>query len=514
MFYIFPSQRVHVLFCKAHFAKSAQNYKKNCIYARIEIIFFIFIVFRVLFSLCLLIWIFYCTFASQMKRILFFIVLFAASCIYAIPHYELAYKLSGTGGMLMPDGKVDQWIQRPVLGAQFSVEFLPTGRWHCLQQWNNASIGVGVSYLNLGNESMLGSAVAAFGYMNQPFYNGSHFRIGVRPSVGVAAVNKRYINTLPDGYKPFYQKDGGFKKSNQSIGSILNAYLAMELYMDFPVKHGWEITMSGGWRHISNGSFMHPNAGYNIFGGELGVRYHPETDGKDKTTDNIGQYEAPKPDVPRKLYDGVDKPWAVEISATGGAKQNYYADNQNGQRFYGAATVKMAAYWVPVSIFRVGLGLDAFYDGYYAAVNDEFAPLNPDAPVTYFGKTYLKESKVSNCFRAGISIQPEFIIGNLTAGIHVGFYVYDPIKNLEPYIGKKSFDQGKGAKEMDEAGTPLNRGIFYQYDFADASNYQDGWCYMQFVLKYHVLNHLFVQIGLKTHGVRAEFIDAGLGVSF
>ena len=52
------------------------------------------------------------------------------------------------------------------------------------------------------------------------------------------------------------------------------------------------------------------------------------------------------------------------------------------------------------------------------------------------------------------------------------------------------------------------------YDFTKASNYQDGWCYMQFVLKYHVLDHLFVQLGLKTHGVRAEFIDAGLGVAF
>jgi hypothetical protein len=57
-------------------------------------------------------------------------------------------------------------------------------------------------------------------------------------------------------------------------------------------------------------------------------------------------------------------------------------------------------------------------------------------------------------------------------------------------------------------------GIFYPYDFSQASNKKDGWCYMQFVLKYHVLDNLFVQLGLKTHGVRAEFIDAGIGVAF
>lgn len=412
---------------------------------------------------------------------------------------------------MIADGKVDPWVQRPILGGQFAVEFLPTGRWHCLQQWNNASIGVGATYWNLGNDKMLGSAIVLYGYMNQPFYNGRHFRIGVRPTVGLAAVTKTYANTLPPEY-PLYsiaQKDGKYL-ANWSIGSILNAYLALELYMDFPIKDGWEITLNGGWHHISNGSFMHPNAGYNMALAAIGVRYQPNVrrDKRQSTkelADTTRVYKAPKPDVPRKLYDGVDKPWAVEISATGGVKQNYYRDNYPKMQFFGAASVKAAAYWVPVSIFRIGAGVDAFYDGYYASVSKDYAAANPGAPVTYFGKTYLKESNITNCFRVGISLQPEFIIGHLTAGIHVGFYVFDPIKNLEPYAE---------AKAADEAGTPLNRGVFYSYDFTKASNYEDGWCYMQFVLKYHVLDHLFVQLGLKTHGVRAEFIDAGLGVAF
>lgn len=421
----------------------------------------------------------------------------------ALPHYELAYRVGAGTGMMMPDGKVDQWLQRPLIGGSFSVEFLPTGRWHCLQQWNNASIGVGVRYLNLGNDKTLGSALAAYGYMNQPFYNGTHFRIGVRPTVGLAAVTKTYCNTLPDGVAPYSAAKGSDGKliANWSIGSILNAYLAMELYMDFPIKDGWEITLNGGWHHISNGSIMHPNAGYNMFGGELGVRYAP---GESKVKSQESKVERPEPDVPKKLYDGVDKPWAVEISATGGMKQNYYKDNMNGQKFYGIASLKAAAYWVPVSIFRIGAGIDAFYDGYYSAVNDEYAAENPGAPVTYFDKTYLRTSDVKNCFRVGISIQPEFIIGHLTAGIHVGFYVFDPIKNLEYKEDILTKNEGK----------PYNLGVFYPYDFTQASNKKDGWCYMQFVLKYHVLDNLFVQLGLKTHGVRAEFIDAGLGVAF
>lgn len=444
-----------------------------------------------------------------MRKAFFFILSVFTLSVYALPHYELAYKLSASSGMIMPDGKVDEWLgKRPPIGGSFSVEFLPTGRWKSLQQWNNASIGIGVTYLNLGNDAKLGSAIAAYGYINEPFYNGKHFRIGIRPTVGLAACTKTYRNTF-EGEELY----NGHQGANWSIGSVLNAYLAVQLFMDFPIKDGWEITSDIGWHHISNGSVMHPNSGYNMFFGALGVRYHPEM-----TKGQNTKYEAPKPEVPRRLYEGVTKPWAVEISATGAMRQTYYSDNYGGMQFFGAASIKAAAYWVPIAIFRLGAGVDAFYDGYYRCVSyslPEARAAYPDAPVTYFGKTYLYESNIANCFRVGFSIQPEFMIGKLTAGLHVGFYLYDPIKNLEPY--DKQGDPTKPGYDpnaLHPGDEPFNRGIFYAYDFTKASNYQDGWCYMQFILKYHVLDHLFVQLGLKTHGVRAEFIDAGLGVAF
>ena len=36
-------------------------------------------------------------------------------------HYELAYRLGVGGGMMMPDGKVDQWIQRPLIGGSYAA---------------------------------------------------------------------------------------------------------------------------------------------------------------------------------------------------------------------------------------------------------------------------------------------------------------------------------------------------------------------------------------------------------
>jgi len=420
--------------------------------------------------------------------------------------YELAYRVSGMAGSLIRDDKVDAFIDRPVVGGSFAVEFLPTGRLKSLQQWNNASIGVGATFLNMGNDRMLGQVIAVHGHLNTPFVRLPHFIFGIRPSVGLAFATKTYSNTLPSQYQRYSRiaDDNGKPIANQSIGSVVNAYLALELFMAIPIVNGFDITLSGGWHHVSNGSILHPNGGYNMLNGQLGLRYTPGLDDKHHTKP---LYQAPQPRVPKRLYEDVDKKWDVEVFATGGIKQNYYRDNQDKMQFYGVASIGIAAHWIPLSIFKLGAGIDAFYDGYYSAVSADLIPSGSDQPkhTTWFKKTYLAKSDIKNCFRVGFSLQPEFVIGRLTAGLHIGFYLFDPIKNLEPY---------NEAKKADDNNKSLHRSIFYSYDLANASTKQDGWLYTRFVLKYLCTDHLFVQLGLKTHGVRAEFIDAGLGLRF
>ena len=54
-----------------------------------------------------------------MKKLVSFIFLMVGLQVFALPHYELAYRLSGAGGMIMPDGKVAKWVDRPVLGGLY-----------------------------------------------------------------------------------------------------------------------------------------------------------------------------------------------------------------------------------------------------------------------------------------------------------------------------------------------------------------------------------------------------------
>ena len=403
---------------------------------------------------------------------------------------HIQYRLSGAGGWLNRDDKINGdkdtkglTMDRPfVVGGTFAVEFMPVEKNTGLRQWNNASVGVALTVLDLGQQDYLGQIIAPHAYVNVPLVRLPHFIFGVRPGIGVGFATKTYANTVPSELKwkeyKIPSSDPNYKYqqiANVSIGSIANAWITAGIYMDFPIKKGWSFTLSAAWQHLSNGSIMTPNAGYNMFNGEIGLAYFP-----DEGIDGH-RYVEPMTLVPHKLYEGVKKKWDVEIGIAGGCRSVYYKD----QKWFGVGSFSIAAHWNPVSIFRLGGGIDVFYDGAYSYTGSEF------------GKTYIAESKVANCFRVGVSLQPEMVLGRFSLGYHLGIYLYDPVKNMEPYK-----DAQKG----------LNRGIFYAYDPMKASTYQDGWFYQKLQLKYLCTQHLYVQLGLKLHIMKAEFIDAGLGV--
>ena len=376
------------------------------------------------------------------------------------------------GGAVMPDGKVDKVVDAPnewhapVWGVNVGVDFAPD--WQALKDWNNATIGVGLSYWNMGHE-LLGHAIAPYAYMNIPLVKLPRFELGLRPGIGAAFMTKTYRNTVPEGHL--------FKdviNANECIGSVTNLYFPEVLYMNFPLAKGWSISLAGGWYHISNGSTVQPNSGYNIFGAELGVKKVMEGQTKSDPSDLSDQ------------SDRSDKKWSLSLSGTMGGRQVYYRDQQT----FVVGSMHASAYWHAHPIFRLGGGVDVFYDGAY--IQRE----------THFGKTNLDLAQPSDCWRVGVSVQPEFVVGNFTAGLHVGAYMYDPVKALEP--------------QWREDGLPterLDKPVFYAYDLLNAGSagYPDGWLYTEVVLRYHLPWHMFVQAMMKSHLTKVEFISLGLG---
>ena len=143
-------------------------------------------------------------------------------------------------------------------------------------------------------------------------------------------------------------------------------------------------------------------------------------------------------------------------------------------------------------IFRLGVGADVFYDRAYMPRDTHFQKTNLTAA----------DSGGADCWRVGVSLQPEFVVGDFTAGLHVGAYMYDPVKNLEPYHEAKESETGR-----------LDKPVFYQYDLwkAGSAGYMDGWMYTELVLRYHLPWNVFVQAMMKSHLTKVEFISLGLG---
>ena len=428
-----------------------------------------------------------------MKRYILFWLLVLAACSMSAG-VPVQWRASATAGGILPGSVIEPWIgNRPVLGAEVAVEFLPDGRLEALQWYNNASVGLAFTALDLTNTAMLGQALATYAYLNVPFVRRRHFVFGIRPGVGLAFVTRNYYNTTTEAerFTSLHRADGS-PIGNGGSGSFTNAFFNTALYMEFPIKNGFSVSLSGGWYHISNGSIRQPNSGFNMLNGSLGLTWQPAYD----------RYTAPETLVPKGLYDG--KRWDVELSVSGGLRQAYYLDNRQGDRFFGVGAIGVSAHWRPWSIFKIGGGVDLFYDDYYRSVSREYAASAGDAFVTSFGKTLLAESNVANCFRLGLSLQPEFVLGGFTLGLHLGMYLFDPVRNLEPYKDAKS------------AGGNLKRPLLYAYDVFRAGDggYMDGWLYTRVVMKYRVTRHLFVQFGVKAHMVKVEFFDAGLGIAF
>lgn len=437
-----------------------------------------------------------------MKRTIYILLLltlatplFAARQDSAKHKLDMDYRVSFRGGVMTNDLFGNDKLKKfcpyvnPTLGGEFAIAFHPD--WQALHEWNDASVGVALSAYYLGNNEKLGYAIAPYAFLDVPLVRVPHFILGLRLGLGVAFLTKTYFNTVPEGHA--YKDMGGNTpetRANECIGSVFNFHFPEAIYLEFPIKNGWTITAGGGWYHFSNGSTIQPNTGYNIFAGELGVRYVPTTNAE------------PRP-CWTKNPDSRKKNWEVEIAWAGAPRQVYYRDQQT---FFGF-TLQAAAYWRAHNVFRLGGGVDVFYDNSYMPRE------------TKFGKTNVAAANPNgaDCWRLGISLQPELVVGKLTCGFHLGMYLLDNVKSLEPGTAD---DQAKYLTEEQRAEYAatgrVTKGIVYAYDLGNAGQggHPDGWLYTQLVLRYHLPYHIFIQGNMKSHLSKVEFICLGLGAYF
>jgi len=407
-----------------------------------------------------------------MKKLVIFLI-FIAPLFALSAQQENQYMLKAGfiyGKIFKHTKHLQEIVQGPTMGFELDYEMLTyneTKEWH--RYFNHPVIGIGGVYLNLGNNAILGDLLAVYPYLNFSLLKTKPVSLNLKAGAGASYLTKTFQDTK---YTDPATGQIILAKSNAAIGSHLNVYFALGGNLDIKIYRGISLTGQLNWNHASNGSFFTPNSGLNMLNGMLGINYFPEYNRKNQTS-------------VREIRDLAHKT-NFEFILSGGAKQLDYRDNI----MFPTGSLVIAVNRILTNQFRLGIGLDAFYNGAFASVN---SAVNPADNVSKAKFTYLTEDKMLNRFRGGISLQPELMFGRMICGMHFGLYLFNPIRNLEPYA--------------DAVAGTLNKPLIYPYDIEK----ENGWLYTRASFKYLINKHLFINIGLKTHLHKAEFIEWGLG---
>lgn len=401
-------------------------------------------------------------YSSMKKGILS--ILFTLFCVVSFSQTSENYQLKAQflyGNVLKHTEHLKNLVKGSTTGGEIAIEWKTDGDkdWH--QHYHYPTIGLALNFTNLGNPDTLGYSIALYPYLNIPIIKTDYFTLNVKPGAGISYVTK----TFGDFKDEVLAGTLSFNRSNAAIGSHLNVFFSAGLNLEVPITSGLSLTADYAWNHISNGSIIVPNSGINMLNAYVGLKYFP----------NYKNYSVPI----NGRSDDIDKNVSVELTVSGGIRQLYYKDDKN----FPIGSLAVGVYKPLTNFYRTGFGVDMFYDGVFTNG-------------LKYKRTYIETDELKNKIRAGISWQNELIIGRLIAGIHAGIYLYNPIKNLEPYT--------------DAVAGTLHKGLIYPYDIEK----EDGWLYTRVSGKYLITDHIYAAIGLKTHLQKAEFIEWGVGYRF
>jgi hypothetical protein len=304
-------------------------------------------------------------------------------------------------------------------------------------QYGYPSYGIGFYSGFIGDPQIFGNPNALFGFINFPISKPSKRNaFNIEPALG-----------LTYNLEPF---DPETNPNNDAIGSRVTVYFNLNFGWTYKWTKEMDIVYGIDFTHFSNGRTNTPNWGLNMFGLNLGLRYHYNADehkmNKDPYADRVlpGRYLRPE----RKLNSKVERNQSINIYGAFGTVQN--DPDTGGEGFEEENFTTFSAVLDYQHKFNnmhsVSAGLDYFYD---ASLEGRF----PDDSSQYY--------------LIGIHGGYDFMFQKFTIMGHLGTYLTDN-RGKEPYFSR----------------------VAVRYDLFDWG---------------------FAQVGLKTNAFAADWIEFGIG---
>lgn len=379
-------------------------------------------------------------------------------------------------------------------GVNLGIE-LPSQQQHAWQQYlNNATVGLGLSWIDLGHE-MLGHSIAIYPYILLNAIDTDYFQMRFKVAGGIAGVTQHWYTQEDQNPDNYYEPT-----VNTVFGCYHNVYLSAGLQLNVPITKSLAFGTEFAYFHMSNGRTNMPNIGANAIYGSLGIT----------ATFNS--------EVKKKPIQFPDQPygWALNISGAAGGQQPAIEDTHN----YLISNFHIAPVYHVNNWYAIGLGLDVFYNNAVSKntarnlyCHGEFSvgSLRGDFPdldlpgddddlidCTTCGSEKDIDYSFAQKVRAGIAINNEFKFGAVTAMVDWGLYFYNPSRQI--YYDYHYDNFGTVAPKR-----PL------MYKTPNGAGGEEASHYIRFGMKYRVWDNLFLQASAKTHLHICEFIEFGIG---
>ncbi len=146
------------------------------------------------------------------------------------------------GTYLSMNGNMEAINPTAPSGVNFGIEF-PSSQQRPWQQYlNNSTVGLGVSYIDLGDKVM-GHTVSVYPYIMLNCVRVKHFELAIKLASGLGYCSETYWtntqNTSRDDVTAHY-----------TFGSHINAFLNGGLNLNFPITRNFTINTELGFFHM------------------------------------------------------------------------------------------------------------------------------------------------------------------------------------------------------------------------------------------------------------------------
>jgi hypothetical protein len=156
-------------------------------------------------------------------------------------------------GVNQKEKRIDKSLS---LHLKYGFQFAPDTRLG--QLYPHTYQGIGVSYNTFFNSSELGNPVAVY------VFQGSR----IARLSNALSLDYEWNFGASFGWKPH---DSETNQYNDVIGSNVNAYINLGLFLNWQMNHQWKMTAGVALTHFSNGNTRYPNAGLNLVGTRIGI---------------------------------------------------------------------------------------------------------------------------------------------------------------------------------------------------------------------------------------------------